>query len=147
MNTTERNTPPPRKIYTMSELLDMTDWRRHSELCSKIHDLQTRLLESEPVNSAIDSNEALGFTLDTVDFTEDEIEVSDSEIRVEFQFTLTGEAHNHFASTSHDVTIDGTATAVIDAAGSVSFEDVAIDDSDFGEEDFSSEDTDEDSSC
>lgn len=128
----------------MAELLGLSEWHRQSALGSLISEAQAHLLTAQEVSDAIEGNEASGFTLDTYDFSEDDIQILEDEIRVDFAFCLTGEAHNPFNSTTQDAAIEGTATLVIDAAGCISFEDIAVDDTDCEEDDVCDEDSDED---
>jgi len=124
------NKPWPQKIrITLAELIALPDYDRRSELSTIIYGGSCRLLESEEVSSAIGSSGASGFGIDTVDFTEEDIEIHESEIHVNFSFTMEGKADNAYSS--GDVTLDGTATAVIDVDGGLSFVDIAVaDDSD-----------------
>jgi len=129
------------KGITISQLLDLSAWCRNSVISTLLHDNQSRLLHTEEVNSAIGSSGASGFTMDVADFDDDDVVATETEMRIEFWFALNGESDNPFSSA--DVTIDGTATAVIGVDGSISFVDVVIDDEDFSDEDYYADDDDE----
>jgi len=125
---------------TTVEQRGVPDWSSESEISSILHDNQSKLLHTEEVNSAIGSSGAAGFTMDVPDFDEDDVVATENEMRVEFRFSLTGESDNPYSSA--DVTIDGTATAIIGVDGSVSFVDIVIDDG-WSEDDSYSGDEDE----